>query len=307
LGGLLGGIANLQGAWGSTFGRNPDRDGDLIAGGIAPFSSLALDAIGLQYLMLGMALEDQSLADSAAESYTRAFDAAGRAGDEELLKLVRERQLGLQCKNGIGMILSTGQNPEDRFAKYQALRGTCEQPGLAAVLEALIEIERDRLPLGAGSREPGSEAGDLATVKANVARLLRTNRAEVGGERDEVEPTAQTAAESAANPVPHQPQPTAEQQQPEGESLFERTVAQQNARRKFFCDQTSDPGGCVSNDQFCLGTYSNNLGKYDEYVRAFHDQNIWYDVMRPFYVDPAEARKKIDKLLEGAFAEQVKR
>lgn len=303
LGNFLGALGNFQNAWNGVFGRNPERDGDLLAGGMAPLSARALDAIGMQALRAGIALEEQALADAAADSYARAAEAAQRAGDPALLKMVGERQLALECRNAIGTILSTGQNPEDRYAQYQALRGSCGQSSLTPVLDALIAIERDRLPPGPTT---ATAAGAQPAAKGDLARRLRKLLEERDNARDDAEAPAAIPASASAPGAAAAPSPAVDVQPSAEDGALARATTQQQSRRRIFCSQTSDPQGCLSNDNFCLGAYAANRTRLDDCTRAFHDPNIWYDAMGRFWMDPAETRAGVDALLKGAFERQLK-
>lgn len=301
LGNLLGAANQLHDAWNGVFGRDPERDGDLVPGGLAPLSARALDAIALEALMGGIALEGEGLEQAADAAYARAAEAAARAGDGSLLQQVRERQIALACRDGIGLVLSTGQNPQDRFAKYQALRASCTQSNLAALLEALIAIERDRLP-------PGADTGQAAAASPPPSDDLRRRLAKAIAQGDSA-PVGDDV-EPPAPPAPAQPgsaPATGDAPQvPDDDLVLARAASQQDSRRRIFCGQTEDAQGCMANPTFCIGAYANDRARYDACSRAFHDPDIWYDAMRGFWSDPAEMRRGTDALLRGALDDQFR-
>ncbi len=297
---LLGQVNQFQSMWGEVFGRNPARDGDLVPGGLPPLLARPFNAIGLQALLNGIALERQGMPDAAAASYARAAEAAQRSADAGLLQQVRERQLALECKIGIGTILNTGQNPEDRHAKYQALRGTCSQATLAQLLDALIELERDRLPPGASAVARAQPSSSLEALRRRLRKLL--SEMDDYLPREDAEPPPYAEFPGAA-PSPSDPTAAV---LPADDHALARAKSQQDARRRIYCSGTSDPQGCIANPSFCIGAYANQRPKFEECSRAFHDPNIWYDAMGPFMVDPVETRRFVDEMLRTAYDNQFR-
>lgn len=295
--GLLGGIQNLQDAMnanGIGQGRDTQREGDLVPGGMSVYTARANDVIGLQYLAMGVALEDQSLVDAAADSYARAEQAANLAGDDELLAMVREHQAALGCRTAIAFVMNTGQNPESRVQQYQKLQGLCKGP-LAEVLQALVALEQDRLP----GDSPAAQRAERVHKQAKRARMHH-DAGEPAAAGEDTPPAG--VAEGRRGGPSTVGQQAAQQPPDDGyQDAYWRAQEQQRTRQQIWCDrQGAERESCMAPDNGGAANYCNkffgNSSRFDDCQHAFHDPNIWYPVTR-FSDDPAAARREIDRML----------
>ncbi len=305
LGGILGQVDTVAGAWASLFGRNLDRDGVASPGGLAFASAEAMAAAAIQYLLNGIAFELASDPDDAESSYQSAYAAATEAGDDALAAEIRQQQFELHCRNAITAILATGQNPEDRLTRLRALQGNCGQGTSAALIASLIDLQIENLPpeSNRSKDDPVQSGGRLRNELLDELRRLLS--------RDE----QQRAALSNATDTPvslYPPTPPASDAGPQTngnggqETPTDRDLAlaearsQQASKRRIYCGQSSDPGNCLSNASFCIGQFSADRQKFQQCQVAFHDPNLWYESMKDFSLDPVKTQSKIDGLL-GTF------
>jgi hypothetical protein len=283
---LLGLLDQFQSTWRS-MSENRARYGVDYPGGIDEARRLGHEAAALQHYANGLRFEQYGLSEQAAGSYDQALQAATLSGNERLIDAIRRKQNDLICSNGIGYILSVGQNPEDRLEKFSKLRGNCGDTAHAGLIDALIDAQLDLIPpqsrpAGVGGRTQNSTLRQR--LAADLARLFR---------RD-----AERRHAAAGMPfVPTDtPEPAAGPQPPEEDLAIARAREQQASKRRIFCGQSSDAAACLRNETWCFG-YAADRQKYQQCELAFHDPNIWYGAMKNFWADPAETQKAIQQLI----------
>jgi hypothetical protein len=298
---LLGMIDQFQSTWRS-MSENRARYGVDYPGGIDEARRRGHEAAALQHYANGLRFEQYGLSDQAASSYDQALQAAMLSRSEKLIDAIRRKQNDLICSNGIGYILSVGQNPEDRLEKFSKLRGNCGDTAHAGLIDALIDAQLDLVP--PQSRPPGfggrTQNSTLRQrLAADLARLFRRDaerrRALAAAE------AAEAAAEAAAAAnlpfvYPDAAEAPGGTQPPEEDLAIARAREQQASKRRIFCGQTSDAAACLRNDTWCF-SYAADRQKYQQCELAFHDPNIWYGAMKGFWADPAETQKAIQQLI----------